>query len=84
MLKSALIEYDVPLRRVEGDGEMRKRPPKRRIIARFMQGKWVNEWDMVRHDLDYRLGWLGCEFNELRHTVRRNAAAAAALKETDR
>ena len=42
---------------------MRKRPSKRRIWARFLAGKWCDEYDMIRHDLDMRAIGMDVEFN---------------------
>lgn len=42
---------------------MRKRLSKRRIWARFLAGKWCDEYDMIRHDLDMRAIGMDVEFN---------------------
>lgn len=51
---------------------MRKRPSKRKIIARFMLGKWVKEKDMVRHQLYYHLSEFSVEVDEPIGLIRRN------------
>ena len=57
---------------------MRKLPSKRKTLARFMQGKWVKEWDVIRHKLHRRIEGFAVEVSELKYFIRR----AAALKET--
>ena len=42
---------------------MRKRLSKRRIWARFLAGKWCDEYEMMRHDLDMRAIGMDVEFN---------------------
>ena len=52
---------------------MKKQLSKRRVWARFMLGKWVNETDMIRHDLDFRVADTPVEFsdNMVRRQTRR-------------
>lgn len=40
---------------------MRKQISKRRTWARFMLGKWVPEYLMIKYDLDARTGSLGLD-----------------------
>ena len=60
---------------------MKKRLSKRRVWARFMQGKLVSHYDMIRCGLVKRTFGIDVDVDEINNAVRRTARKVLEEKE---